>query len=344
MIPEPVLRLAINRFDVLRPNEKCLVDELVDSEALFRALTPGLLSQMVGRQVGTRRADRDESGSRGRAQPTPDELLRLAEQDLAFLRSRGIRVISQADRRYPAALREIYDPPFLLYVRGELPADELPSVALVGTRRPTAGAVIAAERLAAELADAGLTVVSGLALGIDVAAHRGALSRGVTGAILASGIDIVSPSSHRGVAAAILDAGGYLATEYAPGVAPLKYHFPARNRIISGLSRGVVVVQAPARSGALITADYALDHGRDLFVHRAGLEPPEGAGTAELAADGALIVDGAADILGEWGVRHVTGACERTAAADREQPRSSGDAAAARVAQMRAAMGGEAGG
>lgn len=329
MIPEPLLRLAINRFDTLRPNEKCLVEDLVDSEELFRALTPTLLSQMVGRQVGTRRAD-----------AAPEELLRRAERDLAFLRSRGIRAISQADRRYPAALREIYDPPYLLYVRGELPDGDTPSVAVVGTRRPTAAATLAAERLGAQIAAAGLTVVSGLALGVDVAAHRGALARGRTGAILASGIDIVSPSSHRGVARAILDAGGYLATEYAPGVAPLKYHFPARNRIISGLARGVVIVQAPARSGALITADYALDHGRDLFVHRAGLEPPEGAGSAELAADGALIVDCAADILGEWGVRPPDRA-GKPAPDEADEPRSAGDAAAARVAAMRAIMSGE---
>lgn len=342
MIPDPLLRLAVNRFDVLRPNEKRLVEELVDSEALFRALTPALLSQMVGRRVGARRADRDERGASGGDRPNPDELLRRAERDLAFLRSRGIQVISQIDRRYPAPLREIYDPPYLLYVRGELPAGTTPSIAVVGTRRPTAAAAIAAERLGAELAEVGLTVVSGLALGIDVAAHRGALSRGTTGAILASGIDIVSPSSHRGAAAAILDAGGYLATEYAPGVAPLKYHFPARNRIISGLSRGVVIVQAPARSGALITADYALDHGRDLFVHRAGLEPPEGTGSAELAADGALIVDGAADVLAEWGLSPPGPTPAAGPTVRESEPRSTGDAAAVRVAAMRAAIRGEA--
>lgn len=342
MIPEPLLRLAINRFDVLRPNEKCLVEDLVDSEELFRALTPALLSQMVGRQVGARRADRDAASASGRAHPAADELLRLAEKDLAFLRSHGIHAISQADRRYPATLREIYDPPYLLYVRGELPGGDTPSVAVVGTRRPTAAAAIAAERLGADLAAAGVTVVSGLALGIDVAAHRGALAHGTTGAILASGVDVVSPSSHRGVARAILDAGGYLATEYAPGVPPVKYHFPARNRIISGLSRGVVIVQAPARSGALITADYALDHGRDLFVHRAGLEPPEGAGSADLAADGALIVDGAPDVLGEWGVFLPARAGEPARADGATEPRSAGDAAAARVAAMRATVLGEA--
>jgi len=204
--------------------------------------------------------------------------------------------------------------------------------------------VIAARELGTRLAAAGLPVISGLARGIDVAAHEGALGRGVTGAILASGIDMVTPSSHRAQAARIIDSGGFLASEYAPGIAPRKYHFPARNRIISGLARGVVVVQAPARSGALITAEYALDQGRDLFVHRAGLDVAAGAGGAELAADGAYVIDGADDVLEDWGIAPpASSAITGREVARASQAPSSDDAAALRVQAMRRAISGEVG-
>lgn len=288
-----LLRLAINRISALRPHEKAQLEELVDSETFFRSLSPVTLSRIVGRRIDALDA-------------SPDELLARAERDLAFLESRECLALALDDPRYPALLREIYDPPYLLYLRGELPTDAVPSVAVVGTRKPTVAAVIAARRLGCDLAAAGVPVVSGLARGIDAAAHEGALAAGraggSSGAILASGIDVVAPASNRGLARALLDHGGFLATEYPPGTPPLKWHFPARNRIISGLCRGTVVVQAPARSGALITADYALDQGRDLFVHEVGTAPPFGAGSAELAEDGAIVVTSASVILDEWGL------------------------------------------
>ncbi len=332
MIPETLLRLAINRLS-LRPAEKLGLEELVDSEVFFRALTPSLLTHIVGRTVT-------------RMDVAPDRLLVQAERDMRYLRSRGCHVLSLHDARYPAPLREIFDPPYLLYVRGEVPRGGLPSVAIVGTREPGVAAAIAARELAAELAAEGITVVSGLARGIDVAAHQGAAGRGKSAAVLASGVDLITPSGHRHVAAAILDRGGYLASEYAPGVPPQKYHFPARNRIISGLARGVVVVQAPAKSGALITADFALDQGRDLFVHRHGLEGPRSAGTAGLALDGAMIVGCANDILSEWGIPPV----KETAADDSGGPvshpgreaRSAAEAALHRVELVRRSMTGEA--
>ena len=323
MIPDILLRLAINRL-ILRADEKQILEEIVDSEAFFRALNPQLLSRIVGRQVAPMRSG-------------PDDLLRWAERDLRFLRSRGCQVLCMHDRRYPAALREIFDPPYLLYVRGALPNDDPSWVAIVGTRDPSAGAVIAARDLGRDLAGAGLAVVSGLARGIDAAAHAGALEAGYTAAVLASGVDVVTPSAHRQLAAAILDRGGCLMSEYAPGLVPMKYHFPARNRIISGLARGVVVVEAPARSGALITADYALDQGRDLFVHRDGLWAPRGAGTAELAADGALIVSTGGDVLREWGISPPppgAGGNEPVIS----QPGTVDDAARARVESVRRAL------
>ncbi len=289
MMSTVLLRLAINRLPMLRPHEKTLLEEIVDSETFFHALTVGLLSQIVGRSIRDVPLD-------------ARSVLDLARRDAEFLRARSIAAIPVGDTRYPALLREIFDPPYLIYVRGTLPDGAIPSVAVVGTREPTAAAVAAARELGAGIARRGMPVISGLARGIDIAAHRGALSTGTTGAVLACGIDQVCPTSHRSVAAMILARGGFLISEYAPGVAPQKYHFPARNRIISGMARGVVVVQAPSRSGALITADYALDHGRDLFVHAAGIDGVSGAGTRDLATDGAMIVGSVDDICAEWGI------------------------------------------
>jgi DNA processing protein len=290
-----LLSLAIVRLPGLRPNERLVLDDLVDSEQFFRALDAQTLGQVLGRKVRT-------------DQLRPDVALAQAARDLDYCERRGVRVVSFWDELYPAALREIYDPPLLIFVRGQIPRGERPMLAVVGTREPGADAVAAAEELARELVCAGFPVVSGLARGIDAAAHRGALrgcleaGASVTGAVLGCGIDGVSPASNRGLAAEILAKDGFIASEYPPGVPAAKYHFPARNRIISGLSRGVVVVQAPAKSGALITADYALDQGRDLFVHARGVTGTLGAGTSELAADGARIISGADDIFDEWGV------------------------------------------
>ncbi len=144
-------------------------------------------------------------------------------------------------------------------------------------------------------------MVSGLARGIDRESHEGCEEAGCASvAVLGNGIDLVYPSSSRAAAMALLARGGAIVSEYPPGVPPLKWHFPARNRIISGLCRGVVVVQAPARSGALFTAEYALDQGRDLWVHAAGMAGTAGDGTRELARSGARVIRDATEILDEW--------------------------------------------
>ncbi len=293
-----LLALANVRIPGLRPTERLLIDDVIGSVEFFRALDSRMIERIIGRNIGIARI-------------SPDDALQQAERDLDYCNSRGIRIITYWDAAYPPQLREIFDPPLLLFVRGTLPDWSSAHIAVVGTREPTATAVMAAEQLAEELGGAGHTVISGLARGIDAAAHRGALRfSGVacgsvpTGAVLGGGIDVVSPASNRPLAAQILQCGGFLASEYPPGVRPAKFHFPARNRIISGLARGVVVVQAPARSGALITAEYALDQGRDLFVHRAGTEGERGAGTGELAQDGARIISSALDIFDEWGMAY----------------------------------------
>jgi DNA processing protein len=292
-----LLALAINRLAVLKSNEKLLLAEVVDTIEFYRSLDSRALGRVIGRPV------RDQS-------VFPVETLKAAERDLRFCLGRKIAIITFWDAHYPGALREIFDPPFVLFVRGCLPDQTRPSIAVVGTREPTATASVAADSLACGIAAAGNPVISGLARGIDASAHRGALrartevsaDSAPTGAVLGCGIDRVCPASHRSLAAQILNSGGFLLSEYSPGIGTAKYHFPARNRIISGMSRGVVVVQAPARSGALITADYALDQGRDLFVHAAGLTGTVGAGTRELAEDGAQILESSDDIFEEWGV------------------------------------------
>jgi DNA processing protein len=181
------------------------------------------------------------------------------------------------------------------------PNPEKPLVAVVGTRKPSRAGAGRAFVLGRELGEEGISVVSGLALGIDSMAHRGNIEgRAPTIAVLGSGVDEVYPSSNRNLARRILETGGLILSEYAPGTKPAKWNFPARNRIISALARGTVIVEAPEKSGALITADFALQQGRDLWVDRAGVASPRSKGTARLAEDGAGIISSAADILAEW--------------------------------------------
>jgi DNA processing protein len=234
---------------------------------------------------------------------TMDGLRKQAGKDALAARQRGIRWVSYAESAYPPLLREIYDPPVALFYRGALPDREKPLAAIVGTRRPSGFAASQAYDIALALGRQGIPVVSGLALGIDAMAHRGNLAGGgKTIAVLGSGPDMVFPATNRGVARFILEGGGAVVSEYPPGTAPAKWHFPARNRIISGLARGVLIVEAPALSGALITARFALEQGRDIWVASTGVASPRGAGTRALAEDGGRVIRSAEDILTEWGI------------------------------------------
>jgi DNA processing protein len=225
----------------------------------------------------------------------------MAERDAAFSLKLGIKLVSWREKSYPPLLREIYDPPALLFYRGALPDPERPMAAVVGTRKPSAKAAERAYALGRELGDAGIPVVSGLALGIDSMAHRGNIDAGsATVAVLGSGPDYVYPVSNRDLARRILETGGLIVSEYPPGTKPLRWNFPARNRIISALARGTVVVEAPEKSGALITAAFALEQGRDLWVDRAGVYSKRGTGTARLAGDGAAVISSADAILADW--------------------------------------------
>jgi DNA processing protein len=209
----------------------------------------------------------------------------------------GVELITREHPGYPAALAHIPSPPPLLYVRGKLAEADRWSVAVVGTRSPTSYGKEAARRLAGDLADAGITVISGLAIGIDTVAHCAALERsGRTIAVLASGLDQVYPERNRPLAEQIV-ASGALISEFPIGTRPVPQLFPVRNRLISGLSLGTLVVEAGASSGALITVDYALEQGRDVFAVPGSIFSKVSQGTNRLIRNGATIVTQAEDIL-----------------------------------------------
>jgi DNA processing protein len=219
------------------------------------------------------------------------------DAEWAKVAEHGVRVVPLGEPGYPARLTAIPDPPPLLYLRGELTPADLNAVAVVGTRGCTAYGRRTAERIAAGLAAAGWTVVSGLARGVDGAAHRAALSAGGrTVAVLAGGLSSIYPPEHAELAGQVAGRGA-LVTETPMTVGPQPGMFPARNRIISGLSRGVVVVEAHDRSGALITATHAAEQGREVFVIPGNVDSPASAGCLELIRKGARLVRSADDIL-----------------------------------------------
>ena len=191
----------------------------------------------------------------------------LAEEEFMKARDIGAELVSFDDVRYPARLKEIYDPPLLLYVRGDAALLSQPGLGVVGTRHPTPYGIGMAERLGNDLASRGLVIVSGMARGVDTHAHRGALNgKGKTVAVWGTGVDVPYPRENKRIADAILEAGGALASEFPIGTFAAPQNFPIRNRIISGLSFGVLVVEAGEYSGTRITARCALEQGREIFA------------------------------------------------------------------------------
>jgi DNA processing protein len=219
-----------------------------------------------------------------------------------------VRRVRRDERGYPALLRQIPDPPASLWVRGDADVDVLsaPAVAIVGARACSGYGRSVARLLASETAAAGVVVVSGLARGIDGEAHRGALaSRGPTVAVLGCGIDRDYPAAHAQLAREIVASGGLVVSEYEPGVEPAPWRFPARNRVIAGLARATVVVEARERSGALITADFALEDGREVLAVPGEITSALSAGTNGLLRQGATPATRAADVLEAIGVEPV---------------------------------------
>ncbi len=217
-------------------------------------------------------------------------------------RQSGAHILTWRDDEYPVSLREIEDFPPLLFVRGSLHEKDRFAIAIVGTRKPTAYGRNVAERLARELSRYGLTIVSGGARGIDTSAHVGALrAGGRTLAVLGCGVDVAYPPESASLFDRIASQGAVL-SEYPPGVDPDAWRFPARNRIVSGLSLGVLVIEAPSDSGALITATHALEQGKPVFAVPGNIDTGHSAGCHRLIKDGAVLVDNVEDIVRALGI------------------------------------------
>lgn len=213
-----------------------------------------------------------------------------------------VKAVTLYDPDYPEPLRQVYNPPAVLYVKGSLPPPGYLGIAVVGTRRATPYGKKATALITSELIKHGIWIISGLARGIDGQAHRACVeNHGQTVAVLGCGLDIVYPPEHVYLQQKILENGAVV-SEYPLGVTPEAKHFPARNRIISGLSRGVLVIEAPRHSGALITAEFALEQGRDVFAVPGPITSPTCEGNNSLLKEGAKIVTQATDIMEEYGI------------------------------------------
>ena len=275
---ELIFHLALGRITFLKFNEKKILAKKLDSSRSLVLLSIEEISKLIGRKITNR------------VQWNGEENLRMAEQALHYCKTLGIHIILFSDYEYPELLRQIDDPPYILFCRGNISAlvaiSEGKSVSVVGTRRLTPFGKSAARSFAYNAALDGCTVISGLANGADGYAHEGTIDAfydiwekngdtkniGKTIAVLPCAIDEIVPYGHKRLAAKILETGGCLISEYEPKLPGGKWQFVGRNRIIAGLSPATVVIEAPAGSGALITADFALENGRDVMFHEANVK------------------------------------------------------------------------
>jgi DNA processing protein len=272
---------GLDSRDIARVVERC-----GSAEAVFRAGDPSSLDELRLPEEATR-AIRDGSS------------LKKAEEEWRRLAKLSGRVLTVFDAGYPRLLKAIHDPPPVLFVRGNLGSGDRPALAVVGSRTATAAGVTVAKRFAGELARLGFTVVSGLARGIDAAAHEAALdARGNTVAVLGTGLDVPYPKTNARLRKR-MEKDGVLVTEFPMGTPPYPANFPVRNRIISGLCLGTMVVEAAARSGSLITARLALEQGREVFAVPGGILSDTMAGCNALIQQGAKLVMETSDILEE---------------------------------------------
>ncbi len=220
-------------------------------------------------------------------------------EEISYIKNEGIEALSYWDSSYPSSLKEIHVPPAMLFCRGRIMSTDADAVAIVGSRMCSAYGIKMAEKLGGDLAASGVTVISGLARGVDQAAHRGALrAGGRTIAVMGSGHQCLYPRRSERLAQEIIE-NGVLISEYTSKIQPLRHNFPRRNRIISGLSLGVVVVEASRNSGSLITANYALEQSRDVFAVPGRADLATSVGTNKLISDGAKLVTSVDDILEE---------------------------------------------
>jgi len=239
------------------------------------------------------------------------------QAEINLIKREAVKIITILDASYPVLLKEIYDPPPILYVKGSILPEDGFAIAVVGSRRASRYGIDCAFRLGRDLSARGVTVVSGMARGIDTSAHRGALrGGGRTIAVLGSGVNVIYPPENDGLAREIEESGAVV-SEFPMNTIPDRMNFPMRNRTISGLSRGVIVVEAAKKSGALITADFAAEQGRTVFAVPGRIDAYSSRGTLDLIKDGARMVAGIEDIMEEFGI------CPGTPAPDAPRPRLS---------------------
>lgn len=293
------------------PSDAMPLEELAYWVAFSRVLGIGpvrfrmLLAYFHDDVAAAWQADSSTLARTGLDQKTIDGFLKQRaatspQRELERLQKLRVRVITLKDKDYPSQLKDLLNAPPVLYIAGTLkPEEDRFALAIVGTRKVTAYGRQVTEQFAQELAKGQVTVVSGLAHGVDTVAHTAALDAGGrTIAVLASGLDTIYPATNLGLARRIVESGqGALVSEFPLGVKPDARNFPARNRIISGLSLGVLVTEAPIQSGALITANFALEQGRDVFAVPNSIYAPGSAGTNKLLQDGAHMVMNVSDIL-----------------------------------------------
>ncbi len=285
----PLVLFALHRLTCLKLEEKLKLLELFQNVNAFSGLTRFEAEWILGRKLNCRSFQ-------------PLKMLALASEDARNLEKGGIDFVSYTDPMYPSLLKEIYDPPLALFWKGTLPPEKNRSLGIVGTRKPSLSAEQSAFILGLDAARMEIPVISGLAAGVDGAAHKGALAiKGHTWAVLGTGCDILYPPQHHRMAEDIIAKGGGILSEFFPGTGPVRYNFPKRNRIISGLSTHVIVIQAPRRSGALYTADYALEQGREVLVHKNGMAGVRSEGTRALAEQGAQVANALSDIFPDTG-------------------------------------------
>lgn len=255
------IRLAVARFNFLNSKEKKILELNLDNMHQIALLSIEDISIIIQRAVKPKIWN-------------PKVIPALVERDKALARLHNIGFLFNDNANWPFLLNEIWDSPYMLYYRGNSDILLKPAIAIVGTRKPTGRGIEASERLAAELAYCGFVVVSGLAMGIDAAAHRGALMKNNEGtiAVLGTGVDTISPAINKRLGGQILSQGSCIISEFAPAESGATWHFPKRNRIISALSQATIVIEAPAGSGALITADFAIEHNRELLFHEQALK------------------------------------------------------------------------
>ena len=242
------------------------------------------------------------------------------ERSLEWSESPGCHIVALSDPGYPRMLYEIADPPTLLFARGRIELANRPALAIVGSRNATPQGTANAESFARSFSASGVTIVSGLALGIDAAAHRGALTgEGSTIAVLGTGVDVLYPARNAALAAEIAERG-LLLSEFGLGTQPIAHHFPRRNRLISGIGRGVLVVEAAVASGSLITARSALEQGREVFAIPGSIHSPLSKGCHGLIKSGAKLVDSVEDVLAELGGWRHASTLEPAPAQTAEEP------------------------